>query len=157
MTVRNYLLAALAGLPFLLAGAARADDPLMGRVPWNFSYQNRAAVAVAIKNIEDPAGNGGGAGAIVCGGTSGSSGQGSNGSGASAGANSSCIIINNSPGASVQNDQYSEGDQTATSEANANTGTVSSGGRPRHRGPSQGPSGSIDAVSAVLNGHRQGL
>jgi hypothetical protein len=157
MTVRHFMLAAVAGLPILLAGTARADDPLMGRVPWNFSYQNRAAIAVAIKNVEDPAGNGSGAGTIVCGGTSGSSGQGSNGSGASAAANSSCIIINNSAGASVHNDQFSHGDQTATSEANANTGTVSRGGRPGHGGQSGGPSGSIDAVSAVLNGHRQGL
>ncbi len=157
MNVRPILLAAAAGLPLLLAGAARADDPLMGRVPWNFSYQNRAAVAVAIKNVEDPAGNGSGAGTIVCGGTSGSSGQGSNGSGASAGANSSCIIINNSAGASVSNDQFSHGNQTATSEANANTGTVSQGGRPRHRGPASASPGSIDEVAAVLNGHRQGL
>lgn len=157
MTVRHFVLAAVAGLPILLAGAARADDPLMGRVPWNFSYQNRAAIAVAIKNIEDPVGNGSGAGAIVCGGTSGSGGPGSNGSAASAGANSSCIIINNSPGTSVQNDQFSHGNQTATSEANANSGTVNQGGRPRHRGHAGAPSGSIDEVAAVLQGHRQGL
>jgi hypothetical protein len=157
MTVRHILLAVAAAAPFVLASAARADDPLMGRVPWNFSYQNRAAVAIAIKNVEDPAGNGNGAGTIVCGGTSGSSGQGGNGSGASAGANSSCIIINNSAGAMVRNDQISDGDQTATSEANANTGTLGASGRPRDRG-AQGPrSGSIDDVAAVLSGHRQGL
>jgi hypothetical protein len=157
MTVRHFLFAAAAAVPFVLAGAARADDPLMGRMPWNFSYQNRAAVAVAIKNVEDPAGNGNGAGTIVCGGTSGSSGQGSNGSGASAGANSSCIIISNSDGAMVRNDQISDGDQTAISEASANTGTIGASGRPRDRGAAGTRSGSIDDVAAVLNGHRQGL
>ncbi len=157
MTVRHIILAAAAAAPFVLAGVAQADDPLMGRVPWNFSYQNRAAVAIAIKNIEDPAGNGSGAGTIVCGGTSGSSGQGANGSAASAGANSSCIIINNSAGATVRNDQISDGDQTATSEANANTGTIGGSGRARHGAAPTGRSGSIDDVAAVLNGHRQGL
>lgn len=141
--------------------AAHADDPLMGRVPWNFSYQNRAAVAVAIKNIEDGSGSGTGAGTIVCGGTSGSSGQGANGSGASAGANSSCIIINNSPGSLVQNDQISDGDQTATSEATSTvqktTHKGAKSGHSKHAGGSDGHSGSIDEVAAVLAGHRQGL
>src|SRR5262245_10984805 len=82
--------AAMAGV-----NAASADDPLMGRAPWNFTPQNRAAIAVAIKQVEDGTG-GGGASAIVCGGTSGASGEGSTGSGSSATANSSCIIINNS-------------------------------------------------------------
>jgi hypothetical protein len=157
MTVRHILFAVAAAAPFFLAGGARADDPLMGRVPWNFSYQNRAAVAIAIKNVEDPAGNGNGAGTIVCGGTSGSSGQGSNGSGASAGANSSCIIISNSDGAMVRNDQISDGDQTAISEASANTGSIGAGDRRGDRGAGSGRSGSIDDVAAVLNGHRQGL
>jgi hypothetical protein len=164
MSARHILLAATAVAPFLLAGAAHADDPLMGRMPWNFSYQNRAAVAIAIKNIEDPASGGSGAGTIVCGGTSGASGQGATGSGASAAANSSCIIINNSPGSLVQNDQISDGDQTADSEATSNvrtTNTTEGNGR-RHRGHGRpgghtSPSGSIDEVAAVLGGHRQGL
>lgn len=157
MRLHAVLTAAVLLSPLMTAGAAWANDPLMGRSPWNFSYQNRAAVAVAIKNAEDPAGNGNGAGTIVCGGTSGASGEGSNGSGASAGANSSCIIINNSAGATVHNDQYSHGNQTATSEANTNSGTVN-GGRPRRSGaPASTQGGSIDEVAAVLNGHRQGL
>lgn len=141
--------------------AAHADDPLMGRVPWNFSYQNRAAVAIAIKGIEDGGNGGTGAGTIVCGGTSGSSGQGGNGSGASAGANSSCIIINNSPGSMVHNDQISDGDQTAVSEATSTVKTTNNSGskkhRPRHPGGSDAHSGSIEDVAAVLGGHRQGL
>lgn len=146
--------------------AAEANDPLMGRMPWNFSYQNRAAVAVAIKGIEDGGNGGTGAGTIICGGTSGASGQGANGSGASAAANSSCIIINNSPGSLVQNDQISDGNQTAESEVTSTVRTTNStqanghrdrgGSRPGRREP-QSRTGSIDEVAAVLAGHRQGL
>lgn len=149
--------ALLLGLPLVLALPARAEDPLMGKSPWSFSYQNRAAIAVAIKNMEDPGSGSGGAGTIVCGGTSGASGEGSNGSGASATANSSCIIINNSDGAVVHNDQISDGDQTATSESStaSNSGVA---GKPRGKSKKKLPSaGSIDEVSSVLNGHKQGL
>jgi|JI9StandDraft_2_1071091.scaffolds.fasta_scaffold48243_2 hypothetical protein len=149
--------ALLLGLPLVLALPARAEDPLMGKSPWSFSYQNRAAIAVAIKNMEDPGSGSGGAGTIVCGGTSGASGEGSNGSGASATANSSCIIINNSDGAVVHNDQISDGDQTATSESS--TAPAKAAG-PKAKGkvkkkPASG--GSIDEVSSVLYGHKQGL
>lgn len=125
------------------AGAARADDPLMGKAPWNFTPQNRAGIAVAMKNIEDPnsGGSGGGSGTtIVCGGTSGAGGTGGTGSGSSATANSNCVIINNSDGAIVNTDQHSNGDQTSSSSAHSTTKT-----------------GSIDDVSAILNGNKQGL
>lgn len=139
----------VAGSVFIAASsAAYADDPLMGKSPWNFTPQNRAAIAVAIKNIEDPASaGGGGAGTIVCGGTSGASGQGATGSGASSTANSSCIIINNSDGAIVTNPQYSDGNQN--SDSSAETKSVTSGGKKK--------SGSIDDVSAILYGNKQGL
>jgi hypothetical protein len=126
-----------------LSGAALADDPLMGKAPWNFSYQNRAAIAVAIKNAED-GGSGSSGQTIVCGGTSGAGGTGATGSAASSAANSSCIIITNSPGSQVHNDQTSAGDQTSTSSSS----TKSSSGK---------SSGSIDDVSAILYGNKQGL
>jgi hypothetical protein len=150
-------LVGLLGLPVLLVQPALAEDPLMGKSPWSFSYQNRAAIAVAIKNMEDPGTGSGGAGTIVCGGTSGASGEGSNGSGASATANSSCIIINNSDGAVVNNDQISDGDQTATSESSTatSTGVPSKAKGKVKKKPSS--AGSIDEVSSVLNGHKQGL
>jgi len=112
-----------------------------------FVTPNRAAIAVAIKNIEDP-GSGGssGAGTIVCGGTSGASGQGANGSAASSTANSSCIIINNSDGAIVQNDQISDGNQDSDSSVESTTNNL---------GSKKG--GSIDDVANILNGNKQGL
>lgn len=130
----------------LLATTAQADDPLMGKGPWNFTPQNRAAIAIAIKNIEDP--GSGGAGTIVCGGTSGAGGQGATGSASSATANSSCIIINNSDGAIVHNDQESDGNQDANSSTNTQSNT---------NGGSNKSGGSIDEVANILNGHKQGL
>ncbi|MEQ1754190.1 MAG: hypothetical protein ABL973_08645 [Micropepsaceae bacterium] len=124
-----------------IAGTALADDPLMGKSPWNFSYQNRAAIAIAIKNAENP-GSGTGGSTIICGGTSGASGQGATGSGASSTANSSCIILNNSPGSQVHNDQTSTGDQTSTSTTKTSASK---------------PGGSIDEVSSILYGQKQGL
>lgn len=155
-------MALLAAGGSVLVTPARAEDPLMGKSPWNFSYQNRAAIAVAIKNVEDPGSGSGGAGTIICGGTSGASGAGSNGSGASATANSSCIIISNSDGAVVNNDQNSTGDQTATSESSTASSTASSTGgsskvRKKSKPKTMSGSGSIDEVSSVLNGHKQGL
>ena len=151
-------MALLAAGGSVLVTPARAEDPLMGKSPWNFSYQNRAAIAVAIKNVEDPGSGSGGAGTIICGGTSGASGAGSNGSGASATANSSCIIISNSDGAVVNNDQNSTGDQTATSESSAASSTGgSSKVRKKSKPKTMSGSGSIDEVSSVLNGHKQGL
>lgn len=132
-----------------LAGGARADDPLMGKAPWNFTPQNRAAIAIAIKNIEDPASGGSGAGTIVCGGTGGASGQGATGSAASATANSSCIIINNSDGAIVNSDQDSDGNQDA--DSTTTTQTNNSSGKKKDGG------GSIDDVANILNGNKQGL
>ncbi len=125
-----------------LSGAAFADDPLMGKAPWNFSYQNRAAIAVAIKNAED-GGSGTNGQTIVCGGTSGAGGTGATGSAASSAATSSCIIITNSPGTQVHNDQTSAGDQTSTSSSSTKSTAKSSG--------------TIDDVSAILYGNKQGL
>jgi hypothetical protein len=132
-----------------LAGSANADDPLMGKGPWNFTPQNRAAIAIAIKNIEDPASGGSGAGTIVCGGTGGASGQGATGSAASATANSSCIIINNSDGAIVDSDQDSDGDQDADSTTTTQTNNAAAKKKPG--------GGSIDDVANILNGNKQGL
>jgi len=147
MTLTSKLAVAIPGaaLWLVLSSAAFADDPLMGKAPWSFSYQNRAAIAIAIKNAEHPgSGSGTNGETIVCGGTSGAGGQGAAGSAASSAANSSCIIINNSPGSQVHNDQTSTGDQTSTSS----TTTKSSTGK---------PSGSIDDVSSILYGQKQGL
>lgn len=142
MKLTSTLAIAIPGAALWLAmtGAALADDPLMGKSPWNFSYQNRAAIAVAIKNAEQ-GGSGTNGQTIVCGGTSGSSGAGSTGSAASSAANSSCIIISNSPGSQVHNDQSSTGDQNSTSSTSTKTKT----------------GGSIDDVSAILYGQKQGL
>jgi hypothetical protein len=140
---------ALVGATVLAGGSAKADDPLMGKAPWNFTPQNRAAIAIAIKNIEDPASGGSGAGTIVCGGTGGASGQGATGSAASATANSSCIIINNSDGAIVDSDQDSEGDQDADSTTTTQTNNASAKKKPG--------GSSIDDVAQILNGHKQGL
>ena len=127
--------------PALLSGAAVAD-PLGGKEPWNFTPQNRGALAIAIKNVEDGKGAGGdgtgGGTTIVCGGTSGASGDGATGTAAKAQANSTCVIVNNSDGAIVDVDQTSVGNQSAEAETETSN--------------SSGPSGSIDEVAAVLAG-----
>ena len=134
-----------AGVVCLSLGATRAawaDDPLMGRSPWNFQAQDRAGIAVVIKNVEDGLGTSG-VSTIVCGGTSGASGQGATGSGASSTANSSCIIVSNSDGTQINNPQDSNGDQNSNSSAKSKT--------------SAAKSSSIDEVSSILNGNKQGL
>ena len=140
--VLNAMLAGAAVASSLSFAPAAYADPLGGKEPWSFTPQNRPALAVAIKNIADPGSGGSGAGTIVCGGTSGASGQGATGSGASATANSSCIIINNSDGAIVQSDQQSHGNQSSNSSASSTTNNHG---------------GSIDDVSAILQGNKQGL
>ena len=130
-------------LSLISARSALADDPLMGRTPWNFAPQDRAGLAVVMHNIEEGGTGGANGQTIVCGGTSGASGQGATGSGASSTANSSCIIVNGSPGTQINNPQDSEGDQSSSSSAKAKSITKSSG--------------SIDEVSAILNGQKQGL
>ncbi len=134
-----------AGFVAFTSGTALADDPFMCKAPWNFTPQNRASIAIAIKNIEDPGSGGSGAGTIICGGTSGAGGQGAVGSASGATANSSCIIINNSDGAIVTNPQYSDGDQEATSSTTSQTNNLGNSG------------GSIDEVSRILGGNKQGL
>lgn len=136
----------VAGSALLAATPALADDPLMGKSPWNFTPQNRAAIAIAIKGVEDGNNGGsGGAGTIVCGGTSGASGAGATGSAASSTANNSCIIISNSDGAIVSNPQTSDGNQNSDSDIDSKT---INGGK---------KSGSIDDVAAILGGNKQGL
>lgn len=130
----------------MAAGTVAVADPLGGKEAWSFTEQNRAAIAIAIKNVEDGGSGSGGAGTIVCGGTSGASGQGATGSAASATANSSCIIINNSSGAIVHNDQISDGNQSSDSEAKTSSKTST--------GKKSG--GSIDEVAAILGGDKQG-
>ena len=130
------------GFAAFASGAARADDPLMGKSPWNFQAQNRAALAIAIKQIEDPgSGAGGGGTTIVCGGNSGASGQGATGSASGATANSSCIVVNNSDGAIITNPQYSDGNQDADSSVTSQQNNL----------------GSIDEVAKILGGNKQGL
>lgn len=129
----------------LCSEAALADDPLMGKSPWNFQEQNRAAIARMIKEIEDP--GSGGPSTILCGGTSGAGGQGAVGSAASATGNSSCIIVSNSGGAIINTDQASDGNQTAGSSASATTTNTTN----------NKSGGSIDEVANILNGHKQGL
>ena len=129
-----------------IPSAARADDPLMGKSPWNFTPQNRAALAIAIKNIEDGHGAGGvgsgGGTTVLCGGTSGAQGDGASGAGASATANSNCVIISNSDGAIVTVDQKSKGDQDAGASSQSESHTTNNAA----------PSGSIDEVAAILGG-----
>lgn len=135
-----------AGAAVFLSFAASAD-PLGGKEPWNFTPVNRASMAVVIKNVEDgkgASGDGGSGTTIVCGGNNGSGGTGGTGSAASATANNNCVIISNSDGAVVNVDQDSEGDQTASSGSNSNSTSNT------HN--SNGPSGSIDEVSAILAG-----
>ena len=133
---------AVGALSLISAQSAFADDPLMGRSPWNFQPQDRAGIAAAIRNVENGQ-SPNGPSAIICGGTSGASGQGATGSGASSTANSSCIIVNGSPGTEINNPQHSDGNQTSTAKANSKTTTSTSGGS--------------DAVSAILYGNKQGL
>jgi hypothetical protein len=124
-------------------GSVQAD-PLGGKEPWNFTPVNRAGLAVAIKQVEDPNSGiaGGGSGTtIVCGGTSGAQGEGATGSGSSATANNNCVIVNNSTGTIIDTDQDSVGNQNSGATANSTTNG----------------SGSIDDVSAILNGSKQGL
>ncbi len=135
---------AVGSLSLIAAKAAYADDPLMGRTPWNFQAQDRAGLAVVIKSIEDGGIGGSGGETIICGGTSGASGQGATGSGASSTANSSCIIVNGSPGTQINNPQESDGNQSSSSSADSKTTNKSS-------------KGSIDEVSAILHGNKQGL
>jgi hypothetical protein len=118
-------------------------DALGGKEPWNFTPQNRAAIAVAIKEIEDPGSTG--PNTIVCGGNGGASGAGGSGSGSQATGNDSCIIVSNSSGAIVQTDQYSHGDQDAEAEVGS---SAKSGSKPK---------GSIDEVDSILHGNKQGL
>jgi hypothetical protein len=125
-------------------GGIASADPLGGKEPWNFTPVNRAGLAVAIKGIEDPnsvAGGGGSGTTIVCGGTSGGQGDGSTGSGSSATANNNCVIVNNSTGVIIDTDQDSVGNQ----DSNANASSSSNSG------------GSIDDVSSILSGNKQGL
>ncbi|MCB1682134.1 MAG: hypothetical protein KDI65_09385 [Alphaproteobacteria bacterium] len=85
----------------------------MSEQPWSFSPQNRASIAALIHSVEDGNNSGGtisgGSGGIVnlvCG----------KDGDTSATANNTCIILNNSEGASVDILQDSTGDQTATSD-----------------------------------------
>lgn len=89
--------------------------------PWTFSPQNRAQLAVTMKQLKDGVGqSGGGAAAagsatlttIVCGGGS-----------ATATANNTCIILNNATG-QIETGQDAAGDQDAA----ASTETSVSGG-----------------------------
>src|SRR5258708_36313155 len=107
---------AVGALSLISAHSAFADDPLMGRSPWNFQPEDRAGIAVILKNVEDGL-SPSGPGAIICGGTSGASGQGATGAGASSTANSSCIIVNGSPGTQINNPQHSDGNQSSSSSA----------------------------------------
>jgi hypothetical protein len=132
---------AVGALSLISAQSAFADDPLMGRSPWNFQPEDRAGIAVIMKNVESGF-SASGPGAIICGGTSGASGQGATGSGASSTANSSCIIVNGSPGTQINNPQHSDGNQSSSSSASSKT-TNNNGGS--------------DAVSSILNGNKQGL
>lgn len=144
-TVKAALLAtAVVGVGSFMGVSAASADPLGGKDPWNFTPQNRAAIAIAIRNAEEGTGEGGGGGTtVVCGGTSGAGGDGSNGSGSSATGNSTCVIVNNSDGAIVDVDQASAGNQSSSSSTNTTSSTSNN---------SSGPHGSIDEVAAILSG-----
>lgn len=137
------LVLALAAAAFA-SGAARADDPLMGKSPWNFDPVNRAGVAVAMHDIENGGGSGGGGTTVVCGGTSGASGGGGTGAGSSATGNQSCIIVNNSDGNIIDIGQSSDGNQSSGSTANSQTSTSNNKLAPAKTG--------ADDVLAILNG-----
>src|SRR5262245_33635272 len=135
------MLALAGGLSVACSGVSVAD-PLGGKDAWDFTPQNRAAIAIAIKGIEDPGSSGGGGTTIVCGGNSGASGQGSTGSGSTATGNDGCVIVNGSTGTIVNTNQASDGNQDADSDVNTKTTNKNS---------------SIDEVGAILGGNKQGL
>jgi len=87
-------------LAVMVAPAAKAQQ----FSSYSFDSQNRAQIAVAMKQIEDGGSGGSGVGAttIVCGGGS-----------STATANNTCIILNSSTG-QVATDQLSDGDQSST-------------------------------------------
>ncbi len=110
--------AAIIAFATMLSPAAEAQQ----FPSYNFDPQNRAQIAVAMKQIEDSGnggiGSGGGAGSttIVCGGGA-----------STATANNTCIILNGSTG-QVATDQLSDGDQASTnSESVTLTGETISG------------------------------
>jgi hypothetical protein len=138
------MLALAVGGLSVMGSSVSIADPLGGKEAWDFTPQNRAALAIAIKNIEDPGSGGSGGGTtIVCGGNSGASGQGSTGSGSTATGNDGCVIINGSNGSIVNTNQASDGNQDADATANSKS--------------SSAKSGSIDDVAAILGGNKQGL
>ena len=108
-------------------GVARAGgDPLLGVSPWDFQPQNRAAVAIAIRNAEEGSqigGNGGGT-TIVCGGAAGAQGTQASGSSSSATANSSCVIINDSDGATANVGLSSTGNQSSSASSQASNASI---------------------------------
>lgn len=143
--LRSVLVVGGAAAASSLFASAAIADPLGGKEAWDFTPQNRAAIAALIKQIEDP--GSGGPTTIVCGGNSGAGGAGT-GAGASATANDACIIVSNSSGAIINSGQASDGNQGADASANSKTSSARSGSK---------PGGSIDEVDAILNGNKQGL
>lgn len=120
---------ALAGLAGLAAGAqAQQFDQ-----PWSFSQQNRAQLAVTMKQLKDGIGQSAGSSStgtagfttIICGGGA-----------ATATANNTCIVLNNATG-QIETGQDAEGSQDAASS----TETTVSG------------TSEVDEVIEVLNGN----
>ncbi len=86
---------------------------------WSFSGQNRASIAALMKQVEGSANSGGvtsGAGATtpICGDAGGGADGGAAGASSATG-NSSCIIMNNSTG-DIVIEQDSQGDQTSSND-----------------------------------------
>ncbi|OKH88623.1 hypothetical protein [Thalassospira sp. TSL5-1] len=110
---------------FITALGSFAAQAQMFEKPWSAPVQNRASLAVVMKQAESGMLSGNGTGSassgtnsltqLVCGGGGGT---------ASATANSSCVILNNSNG-TVNTGQDSVGDQTANSNTQTNTTNLS--------------------------------
>lgn len=105
MTSLKIATLSLAALAFL-TGSASAQQYTK---PWGFQPQNRAQLAIIMRQIEEGGGStgsgaaGSGSTTIVCG-----------GGGSTAQANNTCIILNNADGM-INTDQAATGEQTATS------------------------------------------
>ncbi|RCK43325.1 hypothetical protein TH25_21930 [Thalassospira profundimaris] len=108
----------------ITASGSFAAQAQMFEKPWSAPAQNRASLAVVMKQAESGMLSGTGTGAssgtnsltqLVCGGGGGT---------ANATANSACVILNNSNG-TVNTGQDSVGDQTANSNTQTNTTNLS--------------------------------
>lgn len=107
----------LVAFTFILGTAlSQTANAQMAEKPWGFEQQNRASIAALMKSVENNKANSSiatnqpsSSTTLICGSDGSSSAKGT----------SSCIILNNSDG-SILLDQDSNGNQTATAEDTTN-------------------------------------